>query len=86
MYETDSYIRVFFSNMVCYMFCTVYRTMLSSSTTEADHQIRKSSPAVCLHMRINNSIYMFEEIQDFSIILKEADYSFISACQLLYGS
>jgi hypothetical protein len=60
-------------DMLSQMLGTVNTSMLSTRTPEAEHQIGKASLYISCHMLIGQSVNMFEELYDFSIVFQETD-------------
>lgn len=83
MNQADADVRVFPAEVGGEMFGAVDRAVLAAGAAEADHQAGEAAAGVCLDMRINDSIDMFQEAEDFAIVLKEADDRLVSACPLL---
>ena len=69
--------------VVCQVFCRIDRAVLSASAPKGEHQIRKPTLQVALHMRVGQCIYAFEECQDFSILFQEVDDGLVQSCEPL---
>ena len=69
--------------MIREVFCTIYRTVLTSCTSEAYHQTCESATHICLNMRIHHSIYMLQKAGYLSVVFKEPYHRLIPSCQFL---
>ena len=83
MDKTNTHMRIFISQMMSEMLCTIYRTMLASCTSEAYHETRESSGRECLHMRVDNAIYVFQKTCYLTVILKEINHRLIPSSEFL---
>ena len=83
MDDTDADARIFLSQMVRKMLGAIHRAVLTSRTAETNHQIGKTTLAICLYMRIYNTIYMLQKAEHFPIILQELYYRLVTSRQLL---
>ena len=83
MDEANTDVWVFLGEMVGKMLCTVYRAVLASCAAEADHQTGESSFAVCLDMRIDDSVDMLQKTEHLTVILKELNDRLVASSQFL---
>ena len=70
-------------DMLSKVLCTIDRTMLTTRTTKAEHQIGETALDITAHMGIGQFINAVEECQYLTVILQETDDWFIKTCQLL---
>ena len=60
-------------------------TMLTTSTTEREHQRRKATLDVSAHMGIGQFIDRIEEGEYLTIVLQESDNRLVKSCEFLVG-
>ena len=83
MYETNTDIRVLFSQVTGQMFRAIYRTMLTTGAAEAHHKACESASRICLDMRVHDPVYMFKETDYLPVIFEETYYRLFAAGKLL---
>ena len=64
------------------MLCTIDRTVLSTRTSETDHERGESPAGIGLHGRFDESIDMFEERLYLPLLLEKIDDRLIFARQI----
>ena len=64
---------------------TIYRTVLPAGAAEGEHEVGEAPFDVPPAMGIGKMIDGIEESKDFTVVLKELDYSFVHSRQLFVG-
>ena len=81
---TDAHLYAeFLVQVLCQMLGRIHATMLTTRTTETEHQRGEATLDITAHMVVCQLIDGVEEGQDLTIILQEADDRLIKSCQLL---
>ena len=83
MDEANADVGVFLGEMMGQVFCAVNRAVRASCAAEADHQTGESSFAVCLDMRIDDSVDMLQKTEHLTVILKELNDRLVASSQFL---
>ena len=83
MDETDADARIFLRQVTGHMLGTVDRAVLAACAAETDHQTGESALDICIHMRIDNSICMLHEAENFPVILEELYHRLVTPRQVL---
>ena len=77
------------TKLLVYVFCqmlgTIDAAMLTSCTSETEHQTRESTLQITAHMSVSQLVNALQECQDFPIVFKETDDRLVQSCQLLVG-
>jgi hypothetical protein len=74
---------VFLVYVLCQMLGGINAPVLSSCTSEREHQACKPSLYIPFYVGIGQLIDTLEKCQYFPVILKEAYYRLVKSCQLL---
>lgn len=82
VYQVDAYTE-FFVQVVRYVFCRIYGTVLSSGTAEADREVGKPSFQKALYMSISQCVYVFQKLEYFTVLFQKVDNRFVASGQLL---
>ena len=81
MGEGDADSRILFGQVAGHMLGTIDRAVLAAGAAEGHHQRCKAAAHECLHMRIHDTIGVFEKPCDFSIFFQKTDDRLITAGQ-----
>lgn len=78
VYQADAYTE-FFVQVVRYVFCRIYGTVLSSGTAEADREVGKPSFQKALYMSISQCVYVFQKLEYFTVLFQKVDNRFVAS-------
>ena len=70
-------------NMFRHVLGGVDRTVLSSRTTEANHQIGESPVHIAFDRCIHDFVSMVQETGNFPVFFKETDHRFVQSCKMV---
>ena len=65
------------------MLCGIDRTVLSSRTSETNHQIGESSIHISFYRGVYDMVDMLEEVRDLPVILQELDHWLIQTGEMV---
>ena len=72
-------------DMLCQMLGGIHTAMLTTRTTEREHQRGKATLDIPSHMGIGEFIHRIEEGEDLTVVLQESDNGLIETRQFLIG-
>ena len=76
---------IFLIDVLCKVLCRIYGTVLAARTAEAKHQRGKATLHVTFYVVVGKLIDGLQELNNLTVILKEADNGLVKTRQLLVG-